>query len=145
MAGRITSWPQLQGSAGWLAAAPLAQLLGSRVQGLLHLLDHLLILHVVVPRGLLLWPLRPLSVLLEEIRHLVSEVCGDNLSPRSPVRGKGLCQQFLEFFSQISSLRLGPSHCINIRLTCPVRSECRKACTSRRISVTFLDKQKLYN
>ena len=96
MAGRITSWPQLQGSAGWLAAS-LAQLLGPRVQGLLHLLNRLLILHVVVPRGLLLWPLRPLSVLLEEIRHLVSEVCGDNLSPRSPVRGKGLCQQFLEF------------------------------------------------
>ena len=82
---------QLLGSAGWVAP-PLAHLLRHRVPGLLHLLHRLLVLHVVVHSGLLIWPLRPPSVLVEEIRHLVSEVCGNDLAPRSPVGGQGLWQ-----------------------------------------------------
>ena len=80
---------QLLGSDGLVGPA-LAQLLRPRVPGLLHLLHRLLVLHVVVHSGLLIWHLRPLSVLLEEIRHLVGEVCGNFLAPRSPVGGQGL-------------------------------------------------------
>ena len=73
-----------------------------------------------------------MAELLEEVGDLLGEVGGDRLAARGPARGQGL--EMMVMMRKLVTL-----------LTSPVRSECLKACTRRRISPTSLGMSLLWD